>query len=287
MKKIIHILRCPICFESLSEMAQTLSCPQGHAFPLSGLVPTLLPTAEMQSADWHLWEVKQKLGEEDYEHPDPEYLRQSNIIARLFGEFCGFQGSVLDIGCGIHPQLAYVKNDVYSQCFYVGVDPLPGSTDRPYHFVRAIAERLPFHDKLFDQVILATSLDHIINVDTVLSEILRVLKPSGIVNLWITVIERIPTRDITIYSWLKDVLFQLSRFRWRAALYNFVVPYSMKGQNYNTTDKYHFHRFTRSDIERLFSTHGFLNTDNIFLEMPPNPDSKHLFAKFRKRGDVV
>lgn len=281
MKEFFEILRCPYCSSSLVQQGTSLRCPNAHVFQSDETGAKLPPTTFMDGGDWSLWEEKQHHGEEDYKHPDPQYIAQSDSIARLFGEFCSFRGRILDVGCGIHPRLAYVKDEVYARAFYVGLDPLEGAQRRPYHFVRGIAEQLPFKSGTFDQVILATSLDHFIALDPVLKEVRRVLKQDGTVSIWITVIERIQTKDITLFSWFKDAVYHMTRLRFKTAWKHFLIPFSVAAWDYRSTDQFHFHRFTRRQIQELFSSHGFEDTQSLYIEAPQNPDSKQLFAKFK------
>lgn len=46
-------------------------------------------------------------------------------------------------------------------------------------FVNSYAEVLPFEDNIFDDVVASHSLEHVLNVDSVLAEASRVLKPTG------------------------------------------------------------------------------------------------------------
>ncbi len=78
---------------------------------------------------------------------------------------------VLDLGCG-SGTFDYTDRNFT----VVGVDLEPG---RKANFVQADAAKLPFLDNTFDAVISNNSLEHVIKYLDALSEIGRVLKPSG------------------------------------------------------------------------------------------------------------
>jgi len=92
---------------------------------------------------------------------------------------------VLEIGCGptgIIFQLQEAKSRV-------GIDPmdldlLEGDWKRQI-LSRAIGERLPFQNDSFDAVISFNSLDHVIDPNSIIKEIYRVLRPNGDFLLWL------------------------------------------------------------------------------------------------------
>jgi SAM-dependent methyltransferase len=67
----------------------------------------------------------------------------------------------------------------------VGIDPLLGCQPRKFAFVQGIAEYLPFRDETFDQILYASSLDHVINPRRSLAEAVRCVKRNGNISLWI------------------------------------------------------------------------------------------------------
>ncbi|MGO4573054.1 class I SAM-dependent methyltransferase [Microvirga sp. 2TAF3] len=92
-------------------------------------------------------------------------------------------GRLLDIGCGPVPVPYYL--DGYDLTLVAGLDPLEEREIHPFQFYRGCAEYLPWPDGSFETVIVATSLDHVISLKKTLSEIRRVLSPSGVFILWI------------------------------------------------------------------------------------------------------
>ncbi len=108
-------------------------------------------------------------------HPIAEHFR---LFLRPYSG-----GTILDIGCGPQYLPSYLES--VSPQRIAGIDPVPPVTTHPFEYARGVAEFLPWSDNLFDLVIIATSLDHVLLVDRALSEVHRVLKPTGIVAVWV------------------------------------------------------------------------------------------------------
>jgi SAM-dependent methyltransferase len=103
-------------------------------------------------------------------------------------EFCCFlwpylQGAVLDIGCGPQPTPCYLRD--YPSDRIAGIDPLPPADGHPFVYVQTVAEFLPWNDKTFSAVVIATSLDHVLLLDRALAEIHRVLRDEGHLVVWL------------------------------------------------------------------------------------------------------
>jgi SAM-dependent methyltransferase len=92
---------------------------------------------------------------------------------------------ILDIGCGPRGSLEWA--DMAAE--RVGLDPLVsyyralGIDRHKTQYVDAPAERIPFPDGHFDVISSINSLDHVDNVDQVISEMMRVLAPGGVIIL--------------------------------------------------------------------------------------------------------
>jgi SAM-dependent methyltransferase len=119
--------------------------------------------------------------------------------------------SVLDCGCGTG---IYAKH--FSKTGYMGIDISEAylrrarSRNPGYRFELMDATDLGFQNESFDAVITSGVIHHLANRDStrVLSEIRRVLKPSGFLLLW----EDIPTRSrINMVGWAVH-MFDLGNF---------------------------------------------------------------------------
>ena len=128
-----------------------------------------------------------------FEHAKVEYEERPNASlsvagnpgAELFRKYISVElaGHVLDIGCGPLELPYYLVGQSIERL--AGIDPLNGTPNRQFEFVQGLAEFLPWMDGEFDSVVIATSLDHVISLDMVFSEIRRVLAPNGIVAIWV------------------------------------------------------------------------------------------------------
>jgi ubiquinone/menaquinone biosynthesis C-methylase UbiE len=89
---------------------------------------------------------------------------------------------VLDIGCGTGRLLRLIAQR-YPRATIVGVDPSAGmltvAAEGPGHFVRSMAEHLPFRDGAFDLVVSTASCRHWDNASAAFREINRLLAPGG------------------------------------------------------------------------------------------------------------
>lgn len=101
---------------------------------------------------------------------------------------------ILDIGCGPRGSLEWATDAKMR----VGLDPLAeeyqrfGADRHKMEYIAAEAELMPFPDNFFDVVCSFNSLDHVDDIDKVVSEICRVVAPTGYFLL-LTDIHRQPT----------------------------------------------------------------------------------------------
>ena len=89
------------------------------------------------------------------------------------------RGTALDVGCDDVEVSAALFSD---HCQYVGLDPF--SSKRSQFRIIGCGEFLPFRDGSLDNVVLNTSLDHILDFHQAIQEADRVLKPEGL--LWVS-----------------------------------------------------------------------------------------------------
>jgi SAM-dependent methyltransferase len=109
-----------------------------------------------------------------------------DLYSRLFKAFVETyaDGTVLDVGCGPFGTPFYLAD--YPSELVSGLEPLPSKVEKNLiDIVRGISEYLPWADHSFDTLISATSLDHCLALERSLDEMVRVLKPSGALLLWL------------------------------------------------------------------------------------------------------
>jgi len=83
------------------------------------------------------------------------------------------KGKILDVGCADKPYEKWLKDKKE----YIGIDITAGPK---VDFVISHLKPWPFQDDYFDSVICTQVLEHVDNLDKVLGEITRVLKPGGL-----------------------------------------------------------------------------------------------------------
>lgn len=116
--------------------------------------------------------------------PEAGVSVEENKVANWFRYFVApySKGNVADIGCGICSMPVYLKH--FEANLIVGMDPIAPEFDRDFEFYHGLAETLPWRDESLDNVIVATSMDHVLDPRKCLHEIKRVLKPNGFLLLW-------------------------------------------------------------------------------------------------------
>ncbi|HWB07049.1 MAG TPA: class I SAM-dependent methyltransferase [Verrucomicrobiales bacterium] len=186
MQTLNSILVCPVCRspELKSSPPECPACGRHYALERGHLNLTPVPPPDADVLEkWDLWEKLQANGLFSYESaPEENLCVGDRPDAMAYAGFCRLDGCLtLDVGCGPQKLPSYGAGQGDR---FVGIDPLPGATDRSFHFVQAIAEYLPFRDGTFDRILFGTSLDHFLNPQRALREARRALKPDGWVCIW-------------------------------------------------------------------------------------------------------
>lgn len=163
--------------------------------------------------------------------------------------------SILDVGCGIghwgFTLAPFLSRDTQVH----GIDPesvwIEKATERAqekglqeqFHYQVGRAERIPFDDKSFDMVTCQTVLIHVPDIDIALKEMIRVLKPGGLLavaepnNIAPLLIFNTISIDEPLDDLLEHIRFHITCERGKKALglgYNSVgdvLPYAFSRQN--------------------------------------------------------
>lgn len=183
VSQLIERMRCPVCASpKLARRGDEAACGKcGNAVAITGT--TVNSGKPALSAEW---EAQQEGSVERYQD---EHYEEDETVASIFGGFVATNvpadAMVLDVGCGLFPHLpAYVRDLRIGG--YVGVEPLTTPVERDFVCLAgAVAENLPLKDESFDAALLATSLDHIMDVDAAMSELRRVVRPQGRIYFWV------------------------------------------------------------------------------------------------------
>lgn len=110
---------------------------------------------------------------------------------------------ILDIGCGPLGSLEWADNAKLR----VGLDPLAneymkiGASELNMVFVLSPAEKIPFPDNYFDVISSFNSMDHVDDVDQVISEVKRVCKSGGTLLLITDIHEKPTVNEPQIIDW--------------------------------------------------------------------------------------
>jgi SAM-dependent methyltransferase len=191
MPQPLDLVACPVCHGALADdggRRRCSACGRGYgATDALDLTPVPPPDDEVLER-WPLWErLQANFLAAATAVPEDSLSVTERPDAEAFAAFCGFSGVVLDVGCGTQRLPTYADT---SACRFVGIDPLPGEPEREFEFVQGLGEYLPFRDDSFDQVLFATSLDHMLVPRRALAEARRIVRPGGAVNVWFGELDR-------------------------------------------------------------------------------------------------
>lgn len=190
MVDINDLVVCPVCHSDLSlnsnngERAVCCNgCQRRYSLNRGVYNMTPLPPAdELLRSKWDTWQKLQDNGLLSYtKAPEFNLSVGPREDALAFRSFCQPSGLILDVGCGPQAYSSYLPEGGE----VVGIDPLLGRQPREFAFVQGIGEYLPFRDETFDQILYASSLDHIMNPRRSLAEAVRCVKRDGNISLWI------------------------------------------------------------------------------------------------------
>ena len=108
---------------------------------------------------------------------NPLYILRRGLYKIILNIAPSIHGDILDFGCGSKPYESLFKNAKN----YVGVDLAVSGHDHKDSKIDYFydGKKLPFLDKHFDAVVCFEVLEHVFNLEEMLGEIKRVLKPEG------------------------------------------------------------------------------------------------------------
>lgn len=172
----------------------------------------------------------------------------SNEYARAFKHFITVhaRGRLLDQGCGIYGVPYYLEG--YPIDLISAIEPLEPVIESGFEIVRGFCEFLPWPDSSFHTIVNATSLDHVLCLNTALNETHRVLHSEGSFLVWIASI-----KDASVYN-------------------PSVKPIK-------PVDKFHLFHFHESWFEDLMKDKFHIYEKFVF----PTPSFDHIFYNFKKK----
>lgn len=140
---------------------------------------------------------------------------QSLRMERCFDALSGVKGKVLEVGCGEGRAIRTVKKR-FSSLTTFGCDFLPQSIFRTVHYrdgthyALCDAHDLPYKSNSFDAVVVFDLIEHVVDVDKVISEINRILKDDGIFHCFIPCEINFPT--LYWFLWKTGISPDLKKF---------------------------------------------------------------------------
>ena len=274
-------MACPVCTaprlvpgsdDRVSEFLLCLECDA--VFPIDNGTPRLIDLQALIRLPLELlaaWHLTQQRALPHYEANDSASCSTvDRDDVRQFQRFMNLSGkNVLDIGSGSFTLPGYADGTSYyadgrGWAQFIGLDPIPPSKPPDFPLVVATGERLPFRGGSLDSVILATSLDHALDVSTTLGEIYRVLSVHGEIFFWGMFVE---DENLTGRGVEVPVLARPTAKEPKAA--DPVATYLAAKQSFDNlaaridadaarfeqtlVDEFHFRHFSRDDLIRAFA----------------------------------
>ena len=155
-------------------------------YPVIHNVPCMIPDLENKGGSQALWQNLQNAAWQDYQSGHKEvFSTEDDPLGHGVGQIMSQAGAglFLDVGCGPLPLPGYMasSNDRIS---WIGVDPFCGDVARRFPFVQALGEYLPFRPQVFDGVLYAGVIDHVIDPWRSLERARSIIKPEGKLFVW-------------------------------------------------------------------------------------------------------
>ena len=155
-----------------------------------------------------LWRALGRRAELDFWRRHPGLVSDAHrewVFTRCFGiDRDWYRGKrILDVGCGPRGSLDWATDAAAR----VGLDPLADRyaeldvDTRAMDYVNGVAERMPFEDDSFDVVSTINSLDHVDDIRRAAAEMIRVLRPGGLLLIATELNHRARLTEPQTFSW--------------------------------------------------------------------------------------
>ena len=160
---------------------------QEREYPVINNVPCLIPDAgERKGRSEALWARLQDSAWKEYQDGHKGVFSEpDDPLGSGVGQIIGQtgRGLFLDVGCGPLPLPAYMASS-NGTVSWIGIDPYFGDVARQFPFAQALGEYLPFRRQVFDGVLYAGAIDHVINPLRSLERARSIIKPGGKLCVW-------------------------------------------------------------------------------------------------------
>ena len=151
----------------------------------SGIAQRIMPVGWKEANELHYWRRRKKAeGILSNAHYQTFYTAHFGLVESFYENKV-----ILDIGCGPRGSLEWAGMARRR----IGLDPLAaeylklGANSHQMEYISTPAETIPLEDAVCDVVISFNSLDHVENVERVLSEIKRVTRVGGLFLLLVEI----------------------------------------------------------------------------------------------------
>jgi len=107
---------------------------------------------------------------------DPSYLLRKRLLQKLINVIPELSGSLMDFGCGSKPY-----KPLFNVTEYIGVDFQGQGHSHENELIDVFydGKTLPFENDRFDSIFSSEVFEHVFNLEHMLKELNRVLKPGG------------------------------------------------------------------------------------------------------------
>lgn len=129
----------------------------------------------------------------------------NNIYNKLY---CYLGENILDIGCG-QGEFLYLLNKKVKNKKFTGIDISSVAIKNAKHkfkkitFFKSSSSKTPFANNSFDTILLIEVIEHLIDIDSTLQEIKRILKPNGYLMITTTDFNLLKKILISTFVWDK------------------------------------------------------------------------------------
>jgi SAM-dependent methyltransferase len=110
--------------------------------------------------------------------PPEDVAAFADVTVGVIGRYCKPGDTILDAGCAMGDLLDRFPDRI-RHGVDISSDYLAIAASRGIVTVQAMLEALPYPDAMFDLVIATDVLEHVLDLNAVVREIIRVLKPGG------------------------------------------------------------------------------------------------------------
>jgi SAM-dependent methyltransferase len=117
--------------------------------------------------------------------PQHVFTDEDDTMGQAVGRLLARSGAglFLDVGCGTLPCPGYMTT-TGPAIAWIGVDPWLGQPVRSFPFAQAVGEYLPFLPEVFDGVLYASTIYHLIDPLCSLRRCRNILRPGGSLFVW-------------------------------------------------------------------------------------------------------